>query len=63
MAVPIIPRIYRGRLYSQVPIFAQAVAASSAAKAHRFQTAEPVDELIVRRPEVPAGMRRQGGVA
>ncbi|WP_116813772.1 hypothetical protein [Steroidobacter cummioxidans] len=63
MAVPIIPRICRGRLYFQVPTFARAVAAWSAAKAHRFHTADPVDELIVQRAQVPAGMRRQGGVA
>lgn len=63
MAVPIIPRICRGRLYFRVPIFAQAIAAWSAAKAHRFHTAEPVGELIVQRPQVRAGMRRQGGVA
>jgi hypothetical protein len=45
MAVPIIPRVERGRLYFQTadvlfPTFAQAAGAWSAAEAHRLDIAE-----------------------
>src|SRR5687768_804891 len=47
MAVPIIPRVERGRLYFQTvdvlfPIFAQAAGAWIAAEAQRLDVAEPV---------------------
>jgi hypothetical protein len=49
MAVPIIPRLVRGRLYFQTaevlfPTFAQAATAWSAAEAHRLDVAELIDE-------------------
>jgi hypothetical protein len=47
MAVPIIPRVIRGRLYFETadvsfPTFAQAATASAAAEAHRLDIAEPL---------------------
>ena len=48
MAVPIIPRVERGRLYFQTadvlfPTFAQAAGAWTAAEARRLDVAEPVE--------------------
>lgn len=65
MAMPIIPRIIRGRLFYQTadvlfPTFAQAATAWSAAEAHRLDIAEPLDELIVQRTEALAELRRAG---
>ena len=65
MAMPIISRVERGRLYFQTadvlfPSFAQAVAASSAAESHRLDIAEPIDTLILKRTEALASMRQAG---
>lgn len=73
MAVPIFSRIYRGSLYFQIadlfcPIVAWAARAWPAVEAHRFDTFEPTDELIVQ-PKQPrtgthANLRvSQGGAA
>jgi hypothetical protein len=63
MAVPIIPRLVRGRLYFQVaevffPSFPQAATAWSAAEAHRLDVVELIGES-------PSGLpaRVAGGVA
>jgi hypothetical protein len=52
MAVSIIPRVIRGRLYFQTadvlfPTFALAASAWAATEAHRLDTAEPLNQFIV----------------
>jgi hypothetical protein len=68
MAVRIMSRTVRGRLYFQVadvlfPTFAQAACAWSAAEANRLDAAEQADELFVQHTEALAQTRRRGGVA
>lgn len=65
MAVSIIPRVIRGRLYFQTadvlfPTFAQAKTAWAAAEAHRLDIAEPIDELIGQRTDALAELRCAG---
>ena len=63
MAVSIVPRVERGRLYFQTadvlfPTFEQAATAWAAAEAHRLAVAEPIDELIVQRTAALAELCR-----
>lgn len=65
MAIPIIPRLVRGRLYFQIadvlfPTLAEAMGAWSAHASHGLDIAEPIDKLIVQRTEALAEMRRAG---
>lgn len=65
MAVPIIPRLVRGRLYFQVAevlfaTFAQTATAWFAIEAHRLDIVEPIDELIGQRTDALAELCRAG---
>lgn len=64
-SVPIRPTVIRGHLCYVLgdvvfTTFATAAAAWSAAEAHRFDIAEPIDTLVVQRTEALAEMRRAG---
>lgn len=63
MAVRIITRVVRGRLWFEVSdvlfsTFAQAATAWSAAEAHRLAIPDEIDQLIVQRTQALSDMRR-----